>query len=55
MLFGNFGQGVGPIYLDNVDCSGREERLIDCPANNIGAHNCGHFEDVSVRCLGSRK
>lgn len=45
-----FGQGSGRIWLDNVACSGSETRLIDCPANAIGSHNCVHSEDAGVRC-----
>ena len=50
VLFAAYGQGTGPIWLDNVQCSGTEARLVDCPANAIGSHNCIHFEDASVRC-----
>ena len=45
-----FGQGSGQIWLDNVECTGSEVRLIDCPANPIGTHNCAHSEDAGVRC-----
>ena len=49
-----FGEGAGPIYLDNVDCSGNESRLIDCPriarAQTIGTHNCVHREDAGAIC-----
>ena len=45
-----FGQGSGRIWLDNVECTGSEIRLIDCPANVIGIHNCDHSEDAGVRC-----
>ena len=46
-----FGQGSGPIWMDNVNCSGSEQRLIDCPAfGELGSHNCGHSEDAGVRC-----
>ena len=45
-----FTNGVGQIWLDNVQCRGTETRLIDCPANALGSHNCGHIEDAGVRC-----
>ncbi len=45
-----FGQGTGPIVLDNVNCVGSELRLDHCPANPIGVHNCAHSEDAGVRC-----
>lgn len=43
-----FGQGSGPIVMDNVQCLGTEERLVDCP--HATSHNCNHLEDASVRC-----
>ena len=46
-----FGQGSGPIWLDNVACIGNEERLADCPANIIGSNDCSHSQDVGVMCL----
>ena len=36
--------------MDNVQCRGTETRLIDCPANPLGSHNCVHSEDAGVRC-----
>ena len=48
-----FTNGAGQIWLDNVQCRGTETRLIDCPANPLGSHNCGHIEDAGVRCTGT--
>ena len=45
--------GTGQIWLDNVQCRGTETRLIACPANPIGTHNCAHSEDAGVSCQQS--
>ena len=36
--------------MDNLGCVGTETRLVDCPHNGVGLHNCVHAEDASVRC-----
>ena len=49
-----FGQGTGPIWLDDLGCSGSELTLLQCSHIGIGSHNCGHHEDVGVKCSGSK-
>ena len=46
-----FGQGSGPILLDEVRCVGTESRLADCPADPIGVHKCEQSASAGVRCI----
>ena len=46
-----FGQGTGPIILNNLGCTGSEASVLDCPSDglfNIGT--CTHGDDVGVEC-----
>ena len=46
--------GSGRIWMDNVQCTGNELYLIQCPTGTShGAHNCIHAEDVAVKCRGA--
>ncbi|OCT80030.1 hypothetical protein XELAEV_18026848mg [Xenopus laevis] len=48
-----FGQGSGRILMDNVNCSGTEQYLWQCPYNGWGIHDCTSVEDAGVICSGS--
>ena len=50
--FADFGEGEGPIFLDNVQCNGAERFLNECSSNALGTHNCGHHKDAGVICRG---
>ena len=51
----SFGQGSGQIWLDDVNCTGTESRLLSCSNNGIGVHNCAHYEDVAIYCNSAGK
>ncbi|XP_068607677.1 lysyl oxidase homolog 3B [Brachionichthys hirsutus] len=44
------GQGMGPIYMNEVKCAGQERSIWSCPFKNITSEDCQHTEDAGVRC-----
>ncbi|XP_055526908.1 uncharacterized protein LOC129719538 [Wyeomyia smithii] len=45
-----YKQGTGQIWLDQVVCNGNETSIDNCIHWHWGEHNCGHTEDVGIRC-----
>jgi len=48
-----YGAGTGPVHLDNIQCFGFEDSLINCSRSDFGdvSVNCAdHSEDASVFC-----
>ncbi|XP_076093134.1 uncharacterized protein LOC143064285 [Mytilus galloprovincialis] len=48
---GRFGAGTGSILLDNVNCTGAEQDILQCSYDN--QTNCVHSDDVGVICNGT--
>eukprot|EP00058_Branchiostoma_floridae_P027962 XP_002613453.1 hypothetical protein BRAFLDRAFT_84589 [Branchiostoma floridae] len=46
------GRPDGPVWMDNVHCSGDEGVLTECAFGSLGYSLCSHSYDVGVRCDG---
>ena len=44
-----YGQGVGPIHVDNLYCLGSEYRVSSCSYDNDTSED-SHSDDWSIRC-----
>lgn len=45
-----FGEGAGPVVLDEVRCTGNELSIEQCAKSTWGEHDCSHAEDAGVSC-----
>ena len=50
----HFEESTGPIWLDDVNCSGKETSFLQCSRRPWGRHDCSHWEDVAISCYPGR-
>ena len=48
-----FGPANGPVFLDQLVCSGSETSVLECRRfTPLGLPTCDHSQDAGVRCAG---
>ena len=45
-----YGKGIGPVWLSDLSCTGREQSLLECSHNGWGNNSCDHAQDAGVIC-----
>ena len=45
-----YGQSSGKIWLDDLNCTGTEKSIKQCPHNGWGTQNCSHSKTAGVKC-----
>ena len=51
MYFKVYGNGMGPIWMTNVQCYGTELSVLNCAHSGFGnIMTCSHMEDAGVVC-----
>ena len=52
LSYAYFGEGTGPIFMDDVNGYGSEESIGECYFLGWNQNNCVHREDAGVKCYG---
>lgn len=48
-----FGMGTDQVWMDDIDCTGKENALAQCPHRGFGENDCDHDEDAGLVCSES--
>ena len=52
-MYGKYTEGVWPIHINDLNCTGNEKSVWECPHNGIKGYSCYHRGDASVICQGT--
>ena len=49
-LTNSFTEGNWYIHINDLNCTGNESSIWDCPMNELTDYSCYHYDDASVIC-----
>ena len=45
-----YTEGTWYVHINDLNCTGNESSIFDCPMNGIPRYSCDHHDDASVIC-----
>ena len=52
-VYGEYTEDAWPIHINDLNCTGSEKSVWECPHNGIEGYSCNHRQDASVICQGT--
>ena len=49
-LTNSYTESTWPIHINDLNCSGSEESIWNCPHNGLISYSCSHYDDAAVLC-----
>ena len=49
---GHIGDLVVPLHINDLNCTGNESTIEDCPSNGLSKYNCDDSHDAAISCNG---
>ena len=50
---GYIGDLVFPLHINDLNCTGNEAAIEDCPINGLPKYNCDDSHDAAISCNGN--
>lgn len=49
-LINSYTEGTWYVHIRDLNCTGNESSIWDCPMNGLSDYSCNHYDDASVIC-----
>ena len=48
--YNSYTENVWPFFINDLNCTGVEDSVLDCPHNGLKGYTCNSYHDASVVC-----